>query len=94
MEAIHTRRSFLIVIPTVAAETGDARLAFSAVPTLRSGPQGFFLALRPFELNAERTNRDHGSRKFSVDWSPDGKRLVTAIRDMTLRIWGVLKANP
>lgn len=60
MEAIHTRSLFLIVIPTVAAETGDARLAFSAVPTLRSGPGGFFLALRPFELNADRINRQFG----------------------------------
>lgn len=38
--------------------------------------------------------RDHGSMVFSVDWSLDGKRLVTTSRDMTMRIWGAPKANP
>ena len=45
------------------------------------------------ELQAEKQNA-HGEEINSVDFSPDGKTIVSGSRDKTIKVWGAIAYLP
>lgn len=89
LEAHAGKNGSLIVI----ADAGKASMNDWAALTefrITSGPAGAAKG-EPEERAKQRMKdlRGHSSRLYAVNFSPDGKHLVTASGDRTARIWGI-----